>query len=141
VIEWERNPNYYNPKLPYLDGVKQFILVERSTQVAAVKSGQIILWNVGPPMRKGEADEVQQARKDQGEVYSWPDGSITVAYMHHHKAPFDNPEIRRAVHLAIDRQRFWIHKSFPSMPCRWKKCSRASDATSPRSKMSRKPNA
>jgi peptide/nickel transport system substrate-binding protein len=37
-------------------------------------------------------------------VYSWPDGSITVAYLHHQKAPFDNPEIRRAVHLAIDRQ-------------------------------------
>jgi peptide/nickel transport system substrate-binding protein len=104
VIEWERNPNYYNPKLPYLDGVKQFILVERSTQVAAVKSGQIMLWNVGPPMRKGEADEVQQARKDQGEVYRWPDGSISVVYMHPQKAPFDNPEVRRAVHLAIDRQ-------------------------------------
>jgi peptide/nickel transport system substrate-binding protein len=104
VIEWERNLNYYNPKLPYLDGVKQFILVERSTQVAAVKSGQVMLWNVGPPMRKGEADEVQQARRDQGEVYRWPDGSISMVYMHHQKAPFDNPEVRRAVHLAVDRQ-------------------------------------
>ena len=53
VIEWERNENYYNPKLPYLDGVKQFILVERSPQVAAAKAGQIMLWNAGPPMRKG----------------------------------------------------------------------------------------
>jgi peptide/nickel transport system substrate-binding protein len=53
VIEWERNKNYYNAKLPYVDGVKQFILVERTTQVAAAKSGQILLWNVGPPMRRG----------------------------------------------------------------------------------------
>ena len=104
VIEWERNKNYYNPKLPYVDGVKQFILVERATQVAATKSGQILLWNVGPPMRKGEAEEVKEARGDQAEVYIWPTGAIGVVYMHHQKPPFDNPEIRRAVHLAIDRQ-------------------------------------
>ncbi|HSF31969.1 MAG TPA: ABC transporter substrate-binding protein [Candidatus Tectomicrobia bacterium] len=104
VIEWERNPNYYNPKLPYLDGVKQFVLVERATQVAAAKSGQIMLWNVGPPMRKGEAEEVTQARGDQANVFEWPLGAIGVVYMNHQKPPFDNPEVRRAVHLAIDRQ-------------------------------------
>ena len=27
VIEWERNPDYFVKGLPYLDGVKQFILV------------------------------------------------------------------------------------------------------------------
>jgi len=64
VIEWERNANYYNPKLPYLDGIKQFIIVERSPQVAA-------------------------------------------ANMHHQKPPFDNPEVRRAVHLAVDRQEIY----------------------------------
>ena len=103
VIEWERNENYYNPELPYLDGVKQFVLKERSTQVAAAKAGQIMLWNVGPPMRKGEAEELRQARGDTAEVYLWPTGAIGVVYMHHEKAPFDNPEIRRAIHLAVDR--------------------------------------
>jgi peptide/nickel transport system substrate-binding protein len=104
VIDWERNENYYNPKLPYLDGVKQFILIERSPQVAAAKSGQIMLWNVGPQMRKGEAEEVRQARGEAANVYLWPGGAILVVYMHHQKPPFDNPEVRRAVHLAIDRQ-------------------------------------
>lgn len=104
VIEWERNPNYYNPKLPYLDGVKQYILVERATQVAAAKSGQIMLWNVGPPMRKGEAEEVKQARGDQADVYEGALGAIGVVYMHHQKPPFDNPDVRRAVYLALDRQ-------------------------------------
>lgn len=107
VIEWERNPNYYNPKLPYLDGVKQFILIERATQVAASKSGQILLWNVGPPMRKGEAEEVKHVRGAQADVFVWPAGSIGIVYMNHKKPPFDNPEVRRAVHLAIDRQEIY----------------------------------
>jgi hypothetical protein len=56
-------------------------LVERATQVAAAKSGQILLWNVGPPMRKGEAEEVKQARGDQADVFEWPLGGIGVVYM------------------------------------------------------------
>jgi ABC-type transport system substrate-binding protein len=103
VIEWERNEHYYNPKLPYLDGVKQFILVERNTQVSAAKVGQIMLWNVGPPMRKGEADEVRQTRGEMANVYLWPTGAIGVAYMHHHKPPFDNPEVRPAPSIPTRR--------------------------------------
>jgi ABC-type transport system substrate-binding protein len=93
VIEWERNPSDYNPQLPYLDGVKQFILKERATQVAAAKSGQILLWNVGSPMREGEAQEVSQTRGEQANVYLWPTGAIGVVYMHHEKPPFDKPEV------------------------------------------------
>ncbi len=45
VIEWERNPNYFIPGLPYLNGVKQFILVDGPTQLAAAKASKIMLWD------------------------------------------------------------------------------------------------
>src|SRR5207247_9174902 len=41
VIEWEKNKDYFIPGLPYLDGVKQYILVGTTTQVAAAKAARI----------------------------------------------------------------------------------------------------
>jgi peptide/nickel transport system substrate-binding protein len=52
VIEWEKNKDYFIPGLPYLDGVKQFILVGVPTQLAAAKARRIMLWDTWPPMKK-----------------------------------------------------------------------------------------
>ena len=40
MIEWEKNKDYFLPGLPYLDGVKQFVLVGVPTQLAAAKAGR-----------------------------------------------------------------------------------------------------
>ena len=104
VIEWEKNKDYFVPGLPYLDGVKQFILVGGTTQVAAAKAGRIMLWDTWPPMRKTQADELAAARGNEVEIYRWPVNSIFVLFMNTKRPPFDNPDVRRAVFLAIDRQ-------------------------------------
>ena len=104
VVEWEKNKDYFVQGLPYLDGVKQFILVGGPTQVAAAKAGRVMLWDTWPPMRKTQADEVKAARGNEIDVYRWPINAIWVLYMNTAKPPFDNPDLRRAVHLALDRQ-------------------------------------
>src|SRR5919106_1581888 len=104
VIEWEKNKDYFIQGLPYLDGVKQYILVGGPTQVAAAKAGRIHLWDAWPPMRKTQADEVKAARGDEVDVYRWPINTIFILYMNSKRAPFDNPDMRKAVFLAIDRQ-------------------------------------
>ena len=104
VIEWEKNKDYFLPGLPYLDGVKQYILAGGPTQVAAAKAGRIMLWDAWPPMRKMQADEVKAARGDEVDVYRHPINTIFVLYMNVQKPPFNTPDIRRAVFLAIDRQ-------------------------------------
>jgi len=103
VIEWEKNPNYFIPGLPYLDGVKQFILVGGPTQLAASKAAKVMLWDVWPPMRKTQADELRRARDDV-EIYQAPINTLFLAYLNSQKPPFNNPDLRRAVNLAIDRQ-------------------------------------
>ena len=104
IIEWEKNKDYFTPGLPYLDGVKQFILVGVPTQLAAAKAGRIMVWDTWPPMKKTQADELKGARGDEVEVYQDSINTIFLIYMHTQKPPFNNPDIRRAVSLAIDRQ-------------------------------------
>jgi len=104
VIEWEKNKDYFIPGLPYLDGVKQFVLVGAPTQLAAAKAGRIMLWDTWPPMKKTQADELKAARGDEVEVYQASINTIFLIYMHTQKPPFNNPDMRRAVNLAIDRQ-------------------------------------
>ena len=41
VVEWEKNKDYFVQGLPYLDGVKQYVLVGVPTQLAAAKAGRI----------------------------------------------------------------------------------------------------
>src|SRR5207248_1218608 len=57
-----------------------------------------------PPMRKTQADELAAARGNEVEIYRWPVNSIFVLFMNTKRPPFDNPDVRRAVFLAIDRQ-------------------------------------
>jgi peptide/nickel transport system substrate-binding protein len=104
VIEWGKNKDYFIPGLPYLDGVKQYILVSAPTQVAAAKAGRVMLWDAWPPMRRTQAEEVKAARADEVDVYRHSINTIFVLYMNVERAPFNTPDLRRAVFLAIDRQ-------------------------------------
>ena len=104
IVEWEKNKDYFVPGLPYLDGVKQYILVGGPTQLAAAKAGKVMLWDTWPPMRKTQADELQRARGNDVEIYQWPINTMYVVYMNTTKPPFSEADLRRAVNLAVDRQ-------------------------------------
>ncbi len=42
-LEYERNPNYWKPGLPYLDGLKMFILSSPASVMAAHRTGQVLM--------------------------------------------------------------------------------------------------
>jgi ABC-type transport system substrate-binding protein len=103
LIEWEKNKDYFVAGLPYLDGVKQYILTAATTQLAAAKAGKVHLWDSWPPMKKTQADELVKARGNEIDVYQWPINTIFIIYLNSTKPPFNQADLRRAVHLAVDR--------------------------------------
>jgi peptide/nickel transport system substrate-binding protein len=104
LIEWEKNKDYFIPGLPYLDGVKQYILVADAAKIAAAKAGKVMLWDTWPPMRKTQAEELTRARGKDISIFQWPLNTVFVIYMNSQKPPFNDADMRRAVSLAVDHQ-------------------------------------
>jgi peptide/nickel transport system substrate-binding protein len=103
-ITLARNPDYWKPGLPYLDGIEYTVSRNRSTIILAFIAGQYDLTFAGsvtiPLMH-----DIEHQRPDATCVV--PPGSVsTNLIVNREKPPFDNPELRRAMALAIDRKAF-----------------------------------
>ena len=55
-------------------------------------------------MGKAASEELKAARGNEVDVYRWPINTIWIVFLNTQKPPFDNPDMRRAVHLALNRQ-------------------------------------
>jgi peptide/nickel transport system substrate-binding protein len=117
VIEWERNPNYYDSRYPYLDGVRIFILKDAARRSFAAKSGQLH-FQVYPPLSEREMQDMRRQRGDALEFVKWPEGSVWTVHFNTTKPPFDNRDMRRAVFLVLNRQEL-IRKAYDNLglPC------------------------
>ena len=103
-IKVVKNPDYWKPGLPYLDAIEYTILRNRSTAILAFVTGKYELTFAGTltiPLTR----DLQKQRPDA--VCEMPPGSVnTNLIINREKPPLDNPELRRAMSLAIDRQAF-----------------------------------
>jgi peptide/nickel transport system substrate-binding protein len=101
VIELERNPDYFVPGRPYLDGLRYPIVTERGTRLAALQAGQL---DVSMPleMTKTMADTLKQNAPSLVVHVIGQNGSDNVV-LNHKRPPFDDLTVRRAINLALDR--------------------------------------
>jgi peptide/nickel transport system substrate-binding protein len=103
-IKVARNPEYWKPGLPYLDGIEYTISRNRSTAILAFVAGQYDLTFAGT-LTIPLTYDLQKQRPDA--ICELPPGSVsTNLIINREKPPFDNPELRRAMALALDRQAF-----------------------------------
>jgi peptide/nickel transport system substrate-binding protein len=97
-ITLERNPDYFEPGLPHLDGAQILLIKEPTAAVAAMMSGQVDGMDVSPfqfiPQLKANPDL---------KVYGEVEGNYSYVGMNNRRAPFDDPMLRKAVAFAIDR--------------------------------------
>ncbi|HXO02424.1 MAG TPA: ABC transporter substrate-binding protein, partial [Stellaceae bacterium] len=100
-ITGARNPDYYDANLPYLDGFTGIYAEKQATRVDAIRGDRAAIEFRGMP--PSARDELKKDLGDQIAVQEgdWDVGSAITA--NHQKKPFDDPRVRRALTLAVDR--------------------------------------
>ena len=104
LVELERNPDYFVPDRPYLDGIRYTIIGERGTRLAALQAGRLDAF-VPLEMTKTMAESVKTSAPSLLITEVGQNGSDNVV-LNHKRPPFDNPAVRRAISLAMDRRAF-----------------------------------
>jgi peptide/nickel transport system substrate-binding protein len=100
-VELERNPDYFKKGLPYLDGIKYFIITDTSARVTALRSGRVDAeLRFLPP---GDADAIKQSLGDKVVVAKIQSLSNFGVTFNVDKKPFDDERVRKALTLALDR--------------------------------------
>ena len=96
----ERNDSYWDPELPYIDGVNLIHVPAWSDRGTAVLTGQADMsWNVAfETWTEGEQ------RSEEIGVNKLPGFGAYVVIINNNAPPFDDPRVRKAIHLAVSKQ-------------------------------------
>jgi peptide/nickel transport system substrate-binding protein len=96
-----RNPDYWKPGRPYLDGIETTIIPSISTRLLAFVAGNFDMIQLTIPQLKDLRAQAPEARCD-----VVMDNNSRDLLINRAKPPFDNLELRRAMALSLDRQAY-----------------------------------
>ena len=99
---FERNPNYFDEGLPFLDSYKGFVITGTGPRVAAFETKRIDDASAPSPTQT----EAILKKYSEAELIDFPGLGITWVQLSVRTPPFDNPLVRKAVYLWLDRQEF-----------------------------------
>ncbi len=104
MIKVGRNTDYWKKDRPYLAGIEYPIITNRSTAMLAFISGTVDMtfpYDVTVPLLKDAANQAPQAHCE-----LLPTGVARSLLVNRNAPPFDNPDVRRAMALSLDRKSF-----------------------------------
>jgi peptide/nickel transport system substrate-binding protein len=102
-IKVVRNPNYWKPNLPYLDGIEYTIIPNRSTAILAFVAGKfdmIFPYELTVPLVADVKNQMPDAICDISPM------NVAANILMNPAPPFDDLEVRRAVAMTLDRKSF-----------------------------------
>jgi len=101
VVRHTRNPDYFDAKLPYLDGTEGLVIPDRLSRIVALRTGQIdmIGWQNG-------VTDLEEAKRGMSgvTVETRPNDAPTVLAFNHTSKPLGDERVRKAISLAVDHQ-------------------------------------
>ncbi len=92
-----RNPHYWEPGKPYLDGVTYNYVPDSNTRIIQLKGGQAQVVEFVP------FSLVSSVRAAGYNVTLFPSTQVNYYSLNHQSAPLKDPAVRRAISLATDR--------------------------------------
>ena len=99
----ERNDDYYKEGLPYMDSMQFFVLGRGAPVVAAFETKKIEDLS---PSSLTQANEILERYKGQMNLLQARGTGTNYYVLNAANPPFDNPEVRQAIYLWVDRQEF-----------------------------------
>ncbi len=102
AVRLARNPDYWKPGLPYLDAIEHRIMPNRSTRTLALIAGELDMTSPGDisaPVRKDIVSSAPHMVCVPG-----PTNVSSNVLINTVKPPFNEPKLRRAVAIGLDRQ-------------------------------------
>src|ERR1700758_2382059 len=99
-----RNPDYWKSGRPYLDGIEYTIITNRSTAILGFIAGKFDMtfpYQVTIPLLRDVKTQVPQAICELR-----PNNVRSTLIINRNAPPFDNPDLRRAMALSLDRKAF-----------------------------------
>ena len=103
-VKLVKNPDYWKKGLPYLDGIEFTIMPDRGTRMLSFIAGKFDMTfpsDVTVPLLKNIRADAPKA------LCTMRESGVSVNLIINREAPpFDNPKIRRALALTLDRKAF-----------------------------------
>ena len=100
----ERNPNYWKPGLPHLEGYRAVVMSDLTKIFASFRARQLTMTGIGRHLERPEADILKRDFPDAvvaiGPRATWDNFIMNVS-----KPPFNDVRVRKAVALATDREK------------------------------------
>ena len=102
--EWVKNPNYWKDGMPFLDGIEGFQITDNTRLIAAFQAEQVLMPNfadTGMGVR-----DLLNAEKQWGskiKLHWLGSTNLDTLIVNFEAPPFDDPRVRRAFYLGIDR--------------------------------------
>jgi peptide/nickel transport system substrate-binding protein len=99
-----RNPDYWKPGRPYLDGIEYTIIKNTSTAILAFAAGKFDMtfpYTITQPLLNDVKSRMPHASCEMSAL-----GLYRSLIVNREKPPFDNADLRRAMALSLDRKAF-----------------------------------
>jgi peptide/nickel transport system substrate-binding protein len=100
-FEVEKNPNYFKEGLPFLDGIKVFIIADKSRAITALTTAQIHFMPGGGWTQK-QLNDLEGLLEGKGTVPYSGESVFRIYEFNYRNPPVDDPRVRKALYIAMD---------------------------------------